>query len=180
MCNRCPVLSNGAYLFIFICCIYSSIWSNELETIDDNDINEAMDSESSLDFKFSSISINSKKLKTSTDWPTFDKSSAISDNEKNTLFECISAKKNLWPVNDFRSLQADWKQQAAEIADKEHLDEMMSFLKKSFMKLNHNGECSSFAEVLPRSQSSVKVSTKRVAVCPCVTWILKLFVFGRL
>lgn len=137
------------------CC--SSIWSNEQDTIDDNDINAAIDSESSLDFKFRSITSNAKQLKTSTDWPNFEKSSAASDNETNAFFESSYCRRSLWPMDGFRSLPGDWKK-AAETAEKEHLDEMMSFLTKSLMKLNHSKENSCFTEIIPRSQSSSQVS----------------------
>lgn len=131
---------------------FSSIWSNEQDIIGDNDINAAIDSESSLDFKFSSITIDAKQLKTSNNWPNFGK---CSDNDTNAFFE--STRRSLWPMDGFRSLPGDWKK-TAEAAEKEQLDEMMNFLTKSLMKLNHSRESSCFTEIVPRSQSSNQVN----------------------
>lgn len=151
------------YVYSNIDYLFSSIWSNEQDIIDDNDINAAIDSESSLDFKFSSFSINSKQLKTSTEWPNFEKSSVISDNETNAFFESNRCKRNLWPMDGYRSLPVNWKRNA-EAVEKEHFDDMMNLLTKSLMKLNHCRESSCFKEIIPKSQSVNQVSTKKLNI----------------
>lgn len=66
-------------------------------------------------------------------------------------------------MDGFRSLPGDWKK-AAEAAEKEQLDEMMNFLTKSLMKLNHSRESSCFTEIMPRSHSSDQVSELEIKI----------------
>lgn len=138
--------------------IFRSIWSNEEDTINENDIKAAIDSESSLDFTFSNISINTEHRETSKDWLDFgEKSSNI---ETNTSFD-RTVRRSLWSIDEFRSLPSDWKKTTAEAADKKQFDEVMNSLSNSLMKLNHCKENSSFAEVIPRPQSSTCVSISK-------------------
>ncbi|KAI4459229.1 hypothetical protein MML48_6g00012833 [Holotrichia oblita] len=126
--------------------IISSIWSNDAAMDDanriyENTFNTALDestSESFLDLKFSSISIDSKTNK----WPTCD---IIAENETNSYFEnfnrsLLDADFSSWNFGTTEKFQK-WSDAENEIQTND--------IMRSLTMLNHSKE-SSFTEVIPR------------------------------
>lgn len=124
--------------------ITSSIWSNDKDFAYDNKFNasvEGADSESMLDFKFSSITIDNGKR--NTPWPSL---TPAVENATNSFFENSQGKRSLF-LEGFCSLPDDWKSTKEECFENEHL---LNQLAVSLMKLNHNKEKSCFTEIIPR------------------------------
>lgn len=124
--------------------ITSSIWSNDKDFTYDNKFNasvEGADSESILDFKFSSITIDNNKQDVS--WPSM---TAVAENITNSFFENNRGKRSLF-LEGFHSLPDTWKSAKEECFENEHL---LNHLAISLMKLNHNKEKSCFTEIIPR------------------------------
>ncbi|KAJ8952873.1 hypothetical protein NQ318_006489 [Aromia moschata] len=121
--------------------IISSIWSNDQDTNYikrfSTSVDEA-DSDSMLDFKFSSITIDNEEKSDGT-WPPFN---ATAKGEAAGLFE---------KSPEGTSVFLDWKSVGeGECFENERL---LNHIAVSLMKLNHNKEKSCFAEIVPRAQS---------------------------
>ncbi|KRT84087.1 hypothetical protein AMK59_657 [Oryctes borbonicus] len=125
--------------------IISSIWSNDAAMDDanriyENSFNTALDensSESFLDLKFSSISIDSKNK-----WPTCD---IIAENETNSYFEnfnksLLDSSFSSWNIGSNEKFQK-WSDAENEVQTND--------IMRSLSILNHSKE-SSFTEVIPR------------------------------
>ncbi|XP_018580144.1 uncharacterized protein LOC108917844 isoform X2 [Anoplophora glabripennis] len=121
--------------------ITSSIWSNDTYDNKFNASVEGADSDSMLDFKFSSITIDNGNQ--DVPWPTM---TPAAENATNSFFESSRGKRSLF-LEGFRSLPDDWKASKEECFENEHL---LNHLAVSLMKLNHNKEKSCFTEIIPR------------------------------
>lgn len=165
---------------MFIQCgtnITSSIWSNntDLEDIsNDNVYNSSKASHHSdilLGLKFSAISIGTKNFSSEDSWPVPDVNATI-DNETNLFFEnCDSSIFSnpgfITPKhNEFTSMPWNTKvgfDKLQKWSEAESFESEMQFniIAKSFMKLNHHKEKSSFTEVVPRfSRSAFNMFSK--------------------
>ncbi|KAJ8920458.1 hypothetical protein NQ315_005326 [Exocentrus adspersus] len=148
MMNMANMKDNGKRDFIpYGTNITSSIWSNDREINYDNQFNasvEGADSETMLDFKFSSIAIDNNKPDFG--WPS---TTSVAENVTNTFFENNQEKRREAFLEGFHSLPHSWKSAEEDLFEDEHV---LNRLAISLMKLNHNKEKSCFTEVIPRSK----------------------------
>lgn len=145
---------------------FRSIWSTDADVAHDNLFNSALDnaepSDTTLDAKFSSISINGSGLgdpaSFNVPWPTYSPSA---QNKANDILECKDQDTyNNSFIQDFYSLPCDWYGGSEENVNHEDSlnmhQELLKQVSLSLEKLNHIKEESSFVEVVPGSL--VKVS----------------------
>lgn len=150
--------------------ITSSIWSINAVIDDtamfDNTYNAALDadqSETLLGMKFKSLSVGNKSIESI--WSNSD----VAENETNMLFESYSKSnmqnsldQNYFENNGFSSNNI-WSTSTGGMEKLEKWSEAECFdpneqlirnMAKSFIKLNHNREESSFIEVIPRASTN--------------------------
>ncbi|XP_050508438.1 uncharacterized protein LOC114341448 isoform X1 [Diabrotica virgifera virgifera] len=143
--------------------IMSSIWSTDQDVTFDNNFNSTIDAsqnvanntEFTLDFKFSAISIDNPSVNSSfDDWPP---ANSMVENETNALFETNKDFRHKYFSNDFHSLPGNWSVgEGRKVDEEKEIYETEKLLAFSLMKLNHNKEKSGFQEVTPRSASQPK------------------------
>ncbi|KAJ8961959.1 hypothetical protein NQ314_005861 [Rhamnusium bicolor] len=150
MMNMANMRDNGKREFIpYGTNIISSIWSNDQDVCYDNEDDaevDSSDSDSMLDFKFSSITIDNEA-----DTDGLLPSTVIGRCENEVK------RKSLF-LERFQSLQGDWKK--AETFTEEECFEnenLLNHIAVSLMKINHNKEKSCFTEIVPRSHSSLQI-----------------------